>query len=136
MTKVSASERTRRWLASLSPEELAAHRDRKNVAQRDKRKTHAELYLWRSAKRRAIKRGLKFNLVLSDIKIPSHCPVLGIPLIRGGPRGSPNTPSLDRIKPRLGYIRGNVIVISWRANQIKSDATFAELKAIAEFYRL
>lgn len=44
------------------------------------------------------------------------------------------SPTIDRIINDLGYVKGNVIVISWRANRIKSDATLAELKAIVAFY--
>ena len=33
------------------------------------------------------------------------------------------SPSLDRIKPHIGYIRGNVRVISYQANRIKCDCT-------------
>lgn len=30
-------------------------------------------------------------------------------------------PSLDRIDPNFGYIKGNVAVISWQANKYKSN---------------
>lgn len=48
--------------------------------------------------------------------------------------GGANSPSLDRIEPDLGYVAGNAIVISNRANRLKSDATIDELRAIASFY--
>jgi hypothetical protein len=41
-----------------------------------------------------------------------------------------NSPSLDRIDTSKGYVKGNVWVISWRANKLKSDATLAELESI------
>lgn len=46
----------------------------------------------------------------------------------------PNSPSLDKIVPELGYVKGNIVVVSLRANQIKSDATIEELQAVAKFY--
>ncbi len=41
-----------------------------------------------------------------------------------------STPSLDRIDSSLGYVKGNVWVISWRANHIKTDASLEELKQL------
>ncbi|WP_145960516.1 hypothetical protein [Novosphingobium meiothermophilum] len=52
----------------------------------------------------------------------------------GNKGGGANSPSLDRIEPELGYVPGNTIVISNRANRLKSDATIDELRAIASFY--
>jgi len=75
-------------------------------------------------------RDLDFNLDLVDIVIPSHCPVLGIPLDCAAERPSNNLPSLDRIDNNRGYLKGNVWVISWRANLLKKDASLAELKAL------
>ncbi len=68
--------------------------------------------------------------------IPTHCPILGIPIFQmtGNKGGGANSPSLDRIEPELGYVPGNTIVISNRANRLKSDATIDELRAIASFY--
>lgn len=93
--------------------------------------------LLRSAKRRALRRGLPFDLTADDIVVPAFCPVLGIPLFRavGAPAQGPHSPTLDRVVPDLGYVSGNVRVISSRANQIKSDATPAELLQVACFYQ-
>lgn len=90
-----------------------------------------------SAKSRASKRGIPFKLTLDDFDIPATCPVLGIEIVLGGSTNSAreNAPSLDRVVPLLGYVRGNVIVISFRANRIKNDATVTELEQVAEFYR-
>jgi hypothetical protein len=90
----------------------------------------------RGCKHRAKLLNLPFDLSLSDIVVPKRCPVLGIPLIvnTGGLKRGPNTPSVDRIKPERGYVKDNIVVISWRANRIKSDATVAELQKLAKFY--
>lgn len=45
-----------------------------------------------------------------------------------------NSPTLDRIIPELGYVKNNIIVISFRANRIKCNATIDELKKITNFY--
>lgn len=47
-------------------------------------------------------------------------------------RKEDNSYSLDRIDPNKGYIKGNIWVISLRANRIKNDATVSELRMIAD----
>ena len=80
------------------------------------------------ARKRAEKFGVPFGIEPDDIQIPDTCPVLGIPLLDKGLRD--HRPSLDRIVPSAGYVRGNIAVISFRANRIKSDATIAEMQAV------
>jgi len=82
----------------------------------------------------AKRKGVPFNLTLDDIKIPEFCPILGIPLARSTGAPTDSSPSLDRINPSLGYVRSNVIVISYRANRIKNNATISELQKISDFY--
>lgn len=82
------------------------------------------------AKVRASKRGLEFNLELMDIIVPAMCPYLNIPLDTNNSCKRDNSPTLDRIVPELGYVQGNVEVISERANRIKNDANSSELLAI------
>jgi len=84
------------------------------------------------AKSRAKKNNLPFNLELDDIVIPEKCPLLGIKIESTEVRNSPNNPSLDRIIPEKGYIKGNVWVISNRANTLKNDATLQELELLVE----
>jgi hypothetical protein len=78
---------------------------------------------------------IPFNLTLDDIVIPETCPVLGIPLQRGEGYRSDNSPSLDRINPTGGYVKGNVLIVSMRVNTMKNNGTWQELLKIAEFYR-
>lgn len=88
------------------------------------------------AKGRAQRSGVPFDLKLDDISIPSHCPALGILLHSGGGKRQKDcSPTLDRIIPGLGYVRGNVAVVSWRANRLKSDATIADLEGVLAYYR-
>jgi hypothetical protein len=84
------------------------------------------------AKSRAKKNNLAFNIELDDIVIPETCPLLGIKIESTEERNSPNNPSLDKIIPEKGYIKGNVWVISNRANTLKNDATLQELKTLVE----
>lgn len=82
------------------------------------------------AKKRAKLKGLEFSIDPTDISIPEVCPLLGTPLIRNVGVLGPSSPSLDRIDSKLGYVKGNVWVISYRANAIKSDSTIEEMRTI------
>jgi hypothetical protein len=88
-----------------------------------------------SAKTRAKKKGLEFNLTLEDIVIPEYCPLLGIKLTNhmGTCRskcGLPDSCTLDRKDTTKGYVKGNVWVISHKANTIKNNSTFDEFELI------
>lgn len=83
------------------------------------------------SKSRARKKGFEHNITIEDIKIPNTCPLLGIQLIKGRNSVHPNSPTLDRIDSTKGYVKGNVWVISYKANTIKSNATPEELLTIA-----
>lgn len=84
------------------------------------------------ARHRAKKNNLPFNIELSDIVIPKTCPLLGIELKSNTDKTSPNNPSLDKIIPELGYVKGNIWVVSLRANKLKNDASLQELELLVE----
>lgn len=44
-----------------------------------------------------------------------------------------NAPSIDRFDNNKGYEKGNVAVISWRANNLKRDATLDELQKVVKW---
>jgi len=90
--------------------------------------------MWSRAKYRARQKGWDFSIDKEDVVIPDKCPLLGIELVchRGKGSHQGNSPSLDRIDPSKGYIKGNVWVISNRANTLKNDATLQELKTLVE----
>jgi hypothetical protein len=46
-----------------------------------------------------------------------------------------DSPSLDRINNMKGYVPGNVKIISWRANHLKSNGTALEHEKIAQYIR-
>ena len=94
-----------------------------------------EKNLLSACKTRAKKRGLPFNLEVKDIIIPEKCPMLGIKLESGRGRTGvfDSSPTIDRIIPEKGYTKGNIQVISGRANTIKNNATADELMAIAKY---
>ena len=91
-----------------------------------------------NARNRARKTGVPFALTLADIPAATHCPALGVELDysyagRSGFRAY--APSLDRFIPDLGYVRGNVTVISCLANAVKSSATSEQVMAVAKWMK-
>lgn len=84
------------------------------------------------ARYRAKRKGVPFSLTLDDIPVPSHCPILGTALDFSGDQST--YPSIDRIKPELGYIPGNVWVISAKANAMKWNASPEELLAFSRYW--
>lgn len=87
-------------------------------------------YLLQRIRSRAKLEGIPFDLTKDDVIIPSHCPVLGIPLQVNDWKVGDNSISVDRIIPELGYIRGNVAIISHKANTIKNNASIEELEKV------
>lgn len=65
----------------------------------------------------------------------NECPITGKPFVLHD-KGHPDSPSLDRIIPELGYTKGNVVYISWRMNRIKYDATCEEIVRLADWMKL
>lgn len=80
------------------------------------------------AKSNARIKGLDFNLDLDDINIPTHCPLLNVPLTTKQGSGKQwYNASIDRIDSAKGYVKGNVQIISLLANSMKHKATKEEL---------
>lgn len=111
---------------------------RKRINQRSVNwnKNNIEKTLLSAAKKRAAIQECEFNIDLDDIKIPKFCPLLGIEIIRSDIKVSPNSPSLDKINPDLGYIKNNIHIISRRANTIKNNATINEIEQILLWYSI
>jgi len=106
-------------------------REQRRVYHINRKINKPEIYLFDKAKTRAKSMGREFNIELSDIVVPKICPLLQIPLIASFDKQyTYNSPSLDRIDSSKGYIKGNIVVVSWRANIIKGDATLKELELI------
>ncbi len=91
---------------------------------------HRVRLMWSAARYRAQQKGLDFDITEDDIVIPERCPVFDVEL---GRNGGPWAPSLDRIDSSKGYVKGNVQVISARANLLKNDATAKELRRLADW---
>ena len=87
------------------------------------------------AKARSKQKGIAFTITLEDIPAPTTCPILGIPLCWTNPAFLKDSPSLDKFDPRLGYVAGNINVISAFANMIKQDATYEEVLKVANWLK-
>lgn len=91
--------------------------------------------LFQNAKHRAKRHKVPFSISVNDIQIPEYCPVLGIKLEIGIGVKQFNSPTVDRLIPSLGYVKGNITVISDRANSIKTNATVDQIEAVANWMR-
>lgn len=87
-----------------------------------------EYKTWKDAKSRAKLRNRPFDIEPLDIQVPDVCPLLGIPINRSEGKLTANSPSLDCFNPEKGYVKGNVWVISQKANTIKRDLTLEQWK--------
>ena len=93
-------------------------------------------YANRDAKKRAAKKGVPYSITSAYIIsiLTDKCPIFGTAFNYGQNRGiKPESPSLDRIIPSLGYIEGNVVIISSKANSIKSAYGSKELYKVADW---
>lgn len=114
------------------PEWTRATQKRARAKLRESNPAHL---IWMETKKRAKKRKIPFTLDVSDIVIPTHCPILGIELTFGKGRVHDGSPSLDRIIPALGYIQGNCFIISSKANRMKQENTLETLEKIIQYIK-
>ena len=123
------------WCKNCTRANTKRQREREeyNLRQKEYNRLHVEKTLLYSARLRAARYGLSCTISEEDIIIPKYCPILGIEILRGEGSVHPGSPSLDRIIPQLGYVHGNIQVISYKANTMKSDATLKELVSFAKW---
>lgn len=89
-----------------------------------------------NARTRARRDGLPCTITEEDIEMPSHCPVLGrcLVLYEGRQGGRDDSPSLDKIVPSMGYVPGNILVVSQKANRLKNQLSIEQLAAFVRLY--
>jgi hypothetical protein len=125
------------WEAMRAKQRIARAKWRKANPRERKRRRPFKTGLVGRARLRARRAGMEFSITAADLIWPAHCPVLGIELDYATPSGlrkvGPSLPSLDRIDNSKGYVKGNVFVISLRANALKGSATLQEMKAILAY---
>lgn len=92
--------------------------------------------IYNRLKASAKKRNILFNLTipqLNNFTYPISCIVCNTPL-EYGKNLQDNSGTFDRIDSNLGYIEENLIIICWRCNRLKNNATKKELKQLSDFY--
>jgi hypothetical protein len=93
-----------------------------------------------SAKTRANKSNLPFDLTMEwlETMVVSHCPITLEAIdwtkeqVVGG-KLSPNSPSIDKHIPELGYVQSNCSIVSHRGNVIKSNGTIDEHRRVVQY---
>lgn len=113
-------------------DEYRLARNLKDTETRHNNEDSIKKALVRAAKARAKKKGIPFDITIEDFILPEKCPLLEIPLTVGYGSSQENSYSLDKIIPDLGYVKGNVWVISNKANMIKNNASLEELKLLVK----
>lgn len=88
---------------------------------------------FRNKKAQAKQVGWEWGLEFGDVVWPTHCPILGMELDYFTETIAENSVSFDQIVAGKGYIKGNVHIISWRANRIKNNGTAKEHRMIADY---
>lgn len=137
--KEHMKDKARRRRAALvldDPEGVLARE--RETHRRWRRRKHSSEAAWIAAKvmeirRRAKRDGIPCNITASDIKIPAFCPILGTPLTVDRNANRKTGPSIDKIINERGYVRGNVAVISCKANSVKSDMTADQVRALLRY---
>ena len=102
---------------------------------RDWKANNRERNLFQQAQYRSKTKGIPFDIEISDIVIPEVCPILGLPLKKSIDGNRDLSPSLDRIDNTKGYIKGNIQVISSKANTMKHTANKDELINFSNWVR-
>lgn len=118
----------------LPEEEKLRRIERAKAWTENLRATNLARSVFLNVRKRARYIKVDFNLEESDIYIPEVCPILGLSIKRGeNKKPEEYSPSVDRIDPSKGYTKGNVQVISNKANAMKNNATPEELRMFAKW---
>ena len=92
-----------------------------------------EKQIFERRKLQAKKNKIEFSISLDDIFIPNQCPIFNVDFVLNQKHNY--NLSLDRIDNNKGYIKGNVAIISNKANFIKKDASFKEIDSIINWLK-
>ncbi len=110
-------------------------RERDNKAQREWRKRNPFRFKCSSKRQDCNKRGITFDLTPEYLERiwTGKCAILEVEMDILSHKDSLYAPQLDRIDPDGGYVEGNVVWLSRRANNIKGNALIRELEAVVKW---
>jgi hypothetical protein len=138
-TSTSRRKYMRDYQAKRRAKQTDQDRAKAARSQFDRHSSNIEKYLLRNCRQRAKRKNIECSISPEDLVVPEVCPVLGIPIyrefnpdIRGG-ISRPNAPSVDRVDNSIGYVKGNVRVISSKANLLKGSMSSEEARQIAKY---
>lgn len=126
-------QQTPSYKARLAKQLAARHAEK-----RDNPKLRWAKVAVNQSRARAKAKGMEHTITVNDV-LPlcvDVCRALGCKLTYANKKSHWHAAALDRIDNDKGYVPENVWVISMRANRIKTDATPAEIAAVAEAVRL
>jgi hypothetical protein len=92
-------------------------------------------YLISSARKRAKEFGIECSITPGDLEITHVCPIMLQPMSRFKDKMNNYSYTLDRIDSTKGYVKGNVRVISWRANWLKGNLTLDQAERLVKYMR-
>lgn len=103
---------------------------RKN--RRDRRTNKPFVFKAHNLKSSANSQGVPYDLTPEYLESiwTGRCAIFDSPITYEGQDGGRPTAEIDKIKPELGYVKGNVAWVCHRANRLKDNATVSELKKI------
>ena len=136
-------EYTKRYYEAHRDQEIAraqksnAKKSRQEINdyKKELNRRHPLNIILQQARRRAKKKNIPFDISVSDLEVPVFCPVLDIELSVNDSHAKDNSISIDRIIPELGYVKGNVAIISHKANTIKNNASVEDLEKVLEWLK-
>ena len=95
-----------------------------SIEQKSKRDARPAKRLFLLARRRAKRDKVPFNITIKYLESiwpkDNKCPILG-KLFKSGIKNKWDLPTVDKVIRKKGYVKGNVAIISYRANYIKGS---------------
>lgn len=90
--------------------------------------------LFRSAKQRAKNEAVIFSLEVQDVVVHSYCPICNVEMKPSSKKGGTSfSPTLDKVIPEKGYVKGNIAVICKLCNSTKGSGSAELHRKIADY---
>ena len=127
------------WLAKDKSRRHARCRKCESDRQKNKRNERPAKRLWLVRRRYSLKNKIPFDITIEDIENiwpkDNKCPITK-KIFRSGIENKFDLPTLDKIIPAKGYVKGNIAVISFQANSLKGPIVdFSIFERMAKFYK-